>query len=114
MDRSWLRRPLTMLRRLRFLCLILPIMATPGALAQSPPDAFERALAGVGLTKATARFDYADMNNFGGGEFQLPFFRALHADPYKVPAYTQAVATELKQHVGKLAPLLAFGSARLD
>jgi hypothetical protein len=103
-----------MLQRLQFLCLALLTLATRSSVAQSPPDAFERALAGLGLTKATARFDYADMNNFGGGEFQLPFFRSLHGDPYKVPAYTQAVATELKANAGKLLPLLTFGSARLD
>lgn len=114
MNQSLPRRPFKMSPHVKFLGLALLTLANPSSLAQSPQDALERALAGVGLTKATARFDYADMNNFGGGEFQLPFFRALHADPYKVPSYTQAVAAELKQHAGKLAPLLAFGSARLD
>src|SRR5437016_4912894 len=111
MNRSSLGRAWKMLQRLKLFGLVLLPLATAGSLAQSPPDPLERALAHIGLTRATARFDYADMNNFGGGEFQLPFFRALHGDPYKVPAYTLAVATQLKANAGKLASLLAFGSA---
>jgi hypothetical protein len=84
------------------------------ACAQPPQDSFDRALAHIGLTKATARFDYAEMNNFGGAEFQLPFVHMFHSKPYKVPAYTQAVAAELKANGQKLAPLLTFGATRLD
>jgi hypothetical protein len=103
-------------RATRLSILVLSMLALTAALAwpQSPQDPFDRALAQAGLTKATARFDYGDMNNFGGAEFQLSFFRALHGDPYKVPAYTQAVAATLKADAQKLAPLLAFGAARVD
>jgi hypothetical protein len=77
-------------------------------------DPFDAALAHIGLNKATARFDAGDMDNFGGGEFRLPFWRALHGDPYKVPAYARSISAELKAHAKELAPLIVFGSARVD
>ena len=100
--------------RTQTLTLFITFIFLIAAFAQPPQDAFDRALAHVGLTKATARFDEADMNNFGGGEFRLPFFRALHGDPYKVPNYTQAVSAQLSANAKSLATLISYGSARVD
>jgi hypothetical protein len=79
-----------------------------------PQDAIDRALARVGLTRATARFDTDDLGNYGGGEFQLNFWRALLRDPWKVPFYSQAASTQLRGMAPKLAPIVSYGSARVD
>src|SRR5207253_2323023 len=91
------------------------LVASSALTASAPPqeDALDRALAHIGLSKASARFDYGDMENYGGGEFQLPFFRTLHGDPYKIPAYAAAISSQLKADAKTLAPLIGFGTARL-
>lgn len=80
----------------------------------TPGDPIDRALAHLGLTKATARFDPGDMGNFGGAEFKLPFWQSLHGDPYKVPAYSQAISAQLHGDAKNVAPLVTFGTSRVD
>jgi len=77
-------------------------------------DAWDRALATVGLTKETCRFDFLDMANFGGQEFLLPFFDAMHRDPLRIPFYARI----LKQNALAAAPsagdLTLFGGLRIS
>jgi hypothetical protein len=66
--------------------------------AQTPnnqPDAWDRVLGAVGLTKETTRFDFTDMANFGGQKFLLPFVDAAHREPLRIPFYTRVLKQEL-------------------
>ncbi|MCI0481746.1 MAG: hypothetical protein L0213_09195, partial [Candidatus Dadabacteria bacterium] len=69
--------------RLRLSPVILSILLTMLAYAHaSGDDPLDRALAEVGLTRETARFDPLDMEFFGSDEFKLPIFDVLVGDPW--------------------------------
>jgi hypothetical protein len=102
------------LRASVILGLALCVAASPITPAQPPQDALDRALARVGLTKATARFDADALDTFGGGEFQLNFWRALHRDPYKIPYYSQVTSAQLRGMAPRLGPIISHASGRVD
>lgn len=81
------------------------------ALAQEDP--FDQALAKVGLTRETLRFDDDDMANFGGDKFLLPLFTTLHRNPLKIPDYTRVFRDAVIQNAGSLENMLTFASLRL-
>jgi len=62
--------------------------------APAAPDAWDRVLAAVGLTKTATQFDFADMDNYGGGEFPLPFFDAMHRFPLRIPFYARVLRSD--------------------
>ncbi len=96
------------------LSLVLLAVSFPAVPAQPAQDALDHALAQVGLTKATARFDVDALGNFGGSEFALNFWRTLHRDPYKIPFYSQVTSAQLRSMAPKLAPMISLASGRLD
>ncbi|HVF10843.1 MAG TPA: hypothetical protein VNA16_08575, partial [Abditibacteriaceae bacterium] len=74
-------------------CLLLP-HSLQAQTAPAAPDAWDKVLAAVGLTKSTARFDFTDMDNYGGGEFPLPFFNAMHRYPLRIPFYARVLRAD--------------------
>jgi hypothetical protein len=87
-------------------CLFLP--------AWGDGDAFERALAQVGLTKHMARFNPLDLQLYGGGEYRLPFFDSVHLDPWRVPFVVRTLRQDCLQNAGNIASLLSTASLRLS
>ncbi|MBM3473201.1 MAG: hypothetical protein FJX75_08045 [Armatimonadetes bacterium] len=79
----------------------------------SAEDALDRALAQVGLTKATAHIDAADSALFTTTEFELPLFRAIQADPFKAPAYTEALGRGTLEAAPTLLSLVTQASQRV-
>ncbi|MCC6441872.1 MAG: hypothetical protein IT210_00285 [Armatimonadetes bacterium] len=92
---------------LRWLCLLL--MAAPSCSG----DAMDRALSAVGLARSTACFDAGDMANFGGGEFQLPLFKALHGDPYKISGYIPVLRDQAAAAAPSLHQMVTQGTLRV-
>jgi hypothetical protein len=86
-------------------CLFLPVLARA--------DAFDDALAQVGLSKDTARFNLLDLQNYGGGDYRLPFFDSLHLDPWRVPFVVGTLRRDAIQNAGGAATLLSSASLRL-
>lgn len=81
---------------------------------QAEDDAFDRALAQVGLRKETARFNPLDLNLYGGGEYRLPFFDSVHLDPWRVPFVVDTVRRDCVQNAGNVASLISTASLRLS
>lgn len=86
-------------------CLFLPALACA--------DAFDDALAQVGLSKDTARFNLLDLQNYGGGEYRLPFFDSVHLDPWRVPFVAAVLRRDAVQNASNAANLLSSASLRL-
>lgn len=64
------------------------------AQAARTPDAWDKVLATVSLTRETTTFDFTDMANYGGGDFLLPFFHTLHRYPLRIPFYSQVLRSD--------------------
>lgn len=77
-------------------------------------DAFDRALAQIGLSKATARLNPLDLQLFGGGAYRLPFFDSLHHDPWRVPFTVGVLRRDSLQNAGNASHLLSAASLRLS
>lgn len=82
--------------------------------AEAEGDAFDRALAQVGLRKETARFNPLDLNLYRGSEYQLPFFDSLHLDSWRVPFVAAAVRRDCVHNSGSVASLISTASLRLS
>lgn len=91
---------------LAVVCLFLP--------ARGDADAFDRALAQLGLNKQTARFNPLDLQLYGGGDYRLPFFDSLHQDPWRVPFAVQTLRRDCLQNATNAASLLSAASLRLS
>lgn len=96
--------------RLVTYCLLLLACLLP---LQGAPDAFDRALAQVGLSRASARFHPLDLQLYGGGEYRLPFFDSLHHDPWRAPFTMEVMRRDCLQHAHQAAQLLSTASGRL-
>jgi len=107
-----------MLSPVLFLCfgcallLALPLEAQQAR--GGDPDPFSTALAEIGLTRETFTFDYGDMANYGGDKYALPLFYTLHSSPFKVEHYSKTFREYLLENSAHVAPILSFGSLRLD
>lgn len=77
-------------------------------------DAFDRALAQVGLTKNSSRFNLLDLQLYGGGDYRLPFFDSLHLDPWRVPFVVGTVRRDSLQNAGNPANLISTAGLRLS
>jgi len=77
-------------------------------------DAFDRALAQVGLSKEKARFSPLDLSLYGGGEYRLPFFDSLHLDPWRVPFVVSLLRRDTLQNANNIANLISAASLRLS
>ncbi|MCL6476416.1 MAG: hypothetical protein K6U75_15335 [Firmicutes bacterium] len=86
--------------------LFLPVLASA--------DAFDDALAQVGLSKERARFHPLDLQLYGGGDYRLPFFDSLHLDPWRVPFVVGTLRRDAIQNAGSGANLLSSASLRLS
>ncbi len=86
-------------------CLFLPALASA--------DAFDDALAQVGLSRDKARFNLLDLQNYGGGDYRLPFFDSVHLDPWRVPFVVGTLRRDAIQNSGNAATLLSSASLRL-
>jgi hypothetical protein len=94
--------------------LTAPGRAGAREMRSSDPDPFASALAEIGLSRETFTFDYADMSNYGGDRYALPLFFTLHSDPFKVEDYAKTFRDNLLDNCGRIAPVIAFASLRLD
>src|SRR5205807_5233404 len=90
------------------LCLSLP--ARP---AGQEPDAWDRLLGAAGLTRETCRFDPLDMANFGGHEFLLPYFDAIHKAPLRAPFYARVFKENALAAAPSIGNLVTFGGTRI-
>ncbi len=95
-----------------WLALVALSIAVPAA-GQGDGGAWDRLLAGAGLTRSTCRFDALDAALYGGGEFRLPTFDALHQDPLRIPYHARVVRETIARSGGSLAPLMAFAGIRI-
>jgi hypothetical protein len=77
-------------------------------------DAWERVLSAAGLTKETCRFDFPDMANWGGDEFLLPYFHAMHADPLRIPFYARIMRQNALAAAPNAGDLVMLGGARIN
>jgi len=93
--------------------LLAALLACSIPLPVRAEDSLDRALAQIGLTKQTARFDPGDMSNFGPTELKLPLFEALIWDPWKAPSYSEAIARHALGAAGSLHQLTWLGANRL-
>jgi len=91
---------------LAVVCLFLPV--------RGDADAFDRALAQLGLNKQTARFNPLDLQLYGGGEYRLSFFDSLHLDPWRVPFVVGTLRRDCLQNAGNAANLFSTASLRLS
>ncbi len=91
--------------------LLSPLAAKNGA-SRDEASAWNRLLEAVGLTRETCRFDLLDMNLYGGGEYRLAQFDALHQDPLRIPFYTRVFRQSILASEGKVGPLLSWAAAR--
>ncbi|HWA83011.1 MAG TPA: hypothetical protein VG820_06245, partial [Fimbriimonadaceae bacterium] len=91
--------------------------------AQTPPvslDAeFDAALANVGLSTKTARFDPILLRLFRSGRYATPLYDAGVSDPWRFPFVMDAARRELASYAGKpsdslnaVARLAGFGTRR--
>ncbi len=99
---------------MRRLVIVAAICAAFGgaATAGSGEDAWQRLLAGAGLTRETCRFDLLDMAQYGGGGYRLAFFEAVHQDPLRVPFYGRITRQGIAASGGKVAPLVTLAAIR--
>ncbi len=86
--------------------------ALAGATAVSGDDAWQRLLSGAGLTRQTCRFDLLDMAQYGGGDYRLAFFDAVHQDPLRIPFYARVTRQGIAASGGKLAPVVTLAALR--
>ena len=90
------------------LCAALAGAASAGS-DESP---WQRLLAAAGLTRETCRFDLRDMAQYGGGDYRLAFFDAVHQDPLRIPFYARITRQGIAGSGGKLAPLVTLAALR--
>ncbi len=95
-------------------CAALPALfvAVPAG-GQGDANAWDTVLAAAGLARATCRFDPLDAALYGGGEFRLPYFDALHQDPLRIPYHARVVRETVARSAGSLAPLVTFAGIRI-
>lgn len=80
---------------------------------QQQGDVWDRALAAVGLTRQTCRFNLLDMANFGGADHVLPFFEAVHRAPLSIPYYTRVVRESALSAGGSAGALTMLTAQRM-
>src|SRR5579871_5978432 len=78
-----------------------------------PRDAWDEVLAAAGLTKETCHFDALDMALYGGGDFQLPFYNALHSDPLRIPSETRIFRQNVLASAASPGDLVSYAAIRL-
>lgn len=98
---------------MRIAIFILLVAAGVFLPLQMRADAFDDALAQVGLSKSEARFNVLDLQNYGGGEYRLPFFDSVHLDPWRVPFVVGVLRRDALQNADNGAGLLSTASLRL-
>jgi len=81
---------------------------------KAAPDAWDTVLSAAGVTKSTARFDFTDMANYGGGEFPLPFFEAMHRFPLRVPFYARVLRSDALKAAPAAGELVMAAGWRMD
>jgi len=96
-----------------FVALCLLCLAPALKSQDQPRDAWDEALAAAGLTKETCHFDALDMALYGGGDFQLPYYNALHGDPLRIPSYTSILRQNLLAQAASPGDLVSYGAIRL-
>jgi hypothetical protein len=95
--------------------------AIPAAAAYPEPEAlrsvfgpeYDRALAAVGLTRATARVTTPDFDLVGYGRFQLPLYKALQSDPTLADRYARTLREGAFASATDLEGATSYAAARL-
>jgi len=82
--------------------------------AQDWPAAVDSALAQVGLTRETARFDADAVAQWGGDRYALSRFRRVHHDPWVIPQAVTYDADRISRDGGRLFTLLRLASLHTD
>lgn len=80
---------------------------------QPPGDAWDQVLAAAGLTKATCRFDQADMALYGGADFRLSYYDDLHDDPLRIPSHAKILRANLLASASAPADLVTYCGIRV-
>lgn len=76
-------------------------------------DAWDDVLKQAGLTKSQVHFDLLTMQQSGGGEFQSPFFTALHTEPLRIPYYARLLREAFLEYAGDPWTLSTSALARV-
>ncbi len=90
-------------RLLKITCAVfsmLLFLSCPTMKGESDKDAWSQLISSSGFTRETCRIDQLDVANWGGDEYALPFFRAMHGDPLRIPFYVQQFRGNIIQSAG--------------
>lgn len=96
----------------RWLAATVCLALAAATRAGTDADAWTRLLTAVGLTRETCRFDVLDMAQYGGGDYRLAFFDAVHQDPLRIPFYARITRQGIAASGGKIAPLVTLAALR--
>lgn len=96
-----------------WLSLLLILSAPARSADTSSPHPWAEVLAAVGLTRDTLRFDRLDMANYGGQEFLLPYFDAVHQDPLRGFSYARILEAAALAAAPSCVELATLGGVRI-
>jgi hypothetical protein len=85
----------------------------PKALESLFGEEYDRALAAVGLDRASARVDALDQSLFAAGRFRTPLYEALQADPARADRYARTLREGAFANAESLEKASMFAAARL-
>jgi hypothetical protein len=89
-----------------------PPYPEPEALRSVFGEEYDRALAAIGLTRATARVTTPDLSLIGYGRFPLPLYEALQSDPTLSDRYARTLREGAFASADSLEKASSFAAAR--
>ena len=97
------------------ICVLAFGVAMAGTTVQAAEEsnAWDQVLAAADLTRETCAFDFLDMANWGGDDYQLPYFNAVHHDPLRIPTYAKVFRDRALASKSSCAELVMFAAARM-
>ncbi len=98
----------------KFCVLILCLCAIAATAQPDVPDAWDRVLTQAGLTKETCHFDLLDMASYGGDEFHLAFFDAMHRDPLRIPFYARILRSQALNATPSCGEMATLAAGKTD
>ena len=94
-----------MCRSVKITCvfpIILLLLSSSALRGEPDKDAWSQLIGAAGFTRETCRIDQLDLANWGGDDYSLPFYRAMHGDPLRIPFYVMQFRVNMLQSAGSL------------
>jgi hypothetical protein len=94
-----------MYRSVKITCvfpIILLLLSSSALRGEPDKDAWSQLIGAAGFTRETCRLDQLDLANWGGDDYSLPFYRAMHGDPLRIPFYVMQFRVNMLQSAGSL------------